>query len=134
MNMVLRMMISTVMLLLLTASSMAQETKSARITGTESKPEQIESVIPELGGIVVLCATEPESADFKQQWRNYIRQHKVSQTDLGIHIFRIINDAEAYRGNHRLNRGESPDLSRDRRARTYRSMHDTAMAVIRNIG
>ena len=132
--MILRMMISTIALLLITASSMAQETKTARITSKESKPEPIESVIPELAGIVVLCATEPQSEEFKQQWRNYVRRHNVSETDLGAHIFRIINDAEAYRGNHRLNRGESPDASRDRRARIYRSMHDTAMAVIRKIG
>ncbi len=133
MNMIFRVTISTTVLLLVSASLLAQETKTVRITSAEPKPAQIDSVIPELQGIVVLCATEPESAEFKQQWRNYIRRHDINETELGLLIFQVINEAEAYRGNTRLNRGVTPDSARDRRAKIYRSMHDTAMAVIQKI-
>jgi transcription initiation factor TFIID subunit TAF12 len=120
--------------ILFAAWTFAQDTKTARITSQQSRPAQIDSVVDELQGIVVLCATQSESAEFKKQWRNYIRRHHISEADLGPLIFRVINDAEAYRGNQRMNRGDSPDASRDRRAKIYRNMHDTAMAVIRKIG
>ena len=119
---------------LLAALTFAQDTKTARVTSLEPRPTQIDSVVDELQGIVVLCAKQPESEEFKKQWRNYIRRHHISEADLGPLIFRVINDAEAYRGNQRMNRGISPDASRDHRAKTYRNMHDTAMAVIRKIG
>lgn len=134
MNKIFRVTVSSAVLLLLAVSLFAQETKTARVTSQQPKPAQIDSVIPELAGIVVLCATQPDSAEFKKQWRDYVRRHHLSETDLGPLIFRVINHAEAYRGNQRLNRGESPDASRDRRAKIYRNMHDTAMAVIRKIG
>jgi hypothetical protein len=134
MYLILRIAISTSLLFLVTSSLMAQDTKTATITSKEPKTVQIDSVVDDLQGIVVLCATEPDSKEFMEQWRAYIRLHKISTTDLGPLIFRVVNDAEAYRGNQRLNRGETPDASRDRRAKIYRSMHDTAMAVIRKIG
>jgi hypothetical protein len=134
MLLILRITVSTAVFLLLSWSVLAQETKTVRITSKEPKPVHIDSVIPELQGIVVLCATEPDSAEFNDQWRNFTRRHKIRKNDLGPLIFRVINEAEAYRGNERLNRGETPDDSRDRRAKIYRKMHDTAMAVIRKTG
>jgi hypothetical protein len=134
MYLILRISVSTIFLFLVSSSVIAQDTKTATITSKEPKPVRVDSVVPELQGIIVLCATEPDSAEFADQWRNYIRRHKTSKNDLGPLIFRVINEAEAYRGNKRLNRRETPDASRDRRAKMYRMLHDTAMAVIRIIG
>ena len=134
MYLILRVTISASLLFLVAASLIAQDTKTATITSKEPKTVHIDSVVDDLQGIVVLCATEPDSTEFMDQWRDYIRLHKIGKADLGPLIFRVVNDAEAYRGNRRLNRGETPDASRDRRAKIYRSMHDTAMAVIRKTG
>ena len=116
---------------MVSAPASAQDAKPAKLSSAQAKPVPIDSVVDELQGIVVLCATEPDSAEFDQQWRNYIRRHRVGEADLGPLIFKVINEAEAYRGNRRLDRGMTPDGARDRRAKIYRSMHDTAMAVIR---
>jgi len=134
MYLILRVTISASLFFLVASSLIAQDTKTATITSKEPKTVHIDSVVDDLQGIVVLCATEPDSTEFMGQWRDYIRLHKIGKADLGPLIFRVVNDAEAYRGNRRLNRGETPDASRDRRAKIYRSMHDTAMAVIRKTG
>ena len=130
MNLILRAWFSTT-ILLLTLPAMAQDSRPATITAREAKPVPIDSVIPELAGIVVLCATDSGSTEFEDQWRTYVRRHGVDEAELGHLIFRVINDAEAYRGNRRLNRGESPDAARDRRAKTYRRMQDAALNEIR---
>jgi hypothetical protein len=128
--------ILTVFLLVLLSSAVlhAQERTTATITSATIEPEPVDSVVPELAGIVVLCATEPDSKELKRQWRIYVRKNMVNEKDLGAVIFKVINDAEAHRGNNRMKRGETPDASRDRRAKMYRLLHDTAMAVIRKIG
>ena len=128
MKMIFRMMISTTLLFLAANSLSAQETQTARITSKESTP--VDSVIPELQGIVVLCATQPDSQQFIIQWRDFVQRQNVTETGLSALIFQVINEAEAYRGNHRLGRKESPDSARDRRAKTFRAMHNTAMAII----
>ena len=128
--MIFRMMISTTLLFLTFNSLSAQETQTARITSKESRPAQVDSVIPELQGIVVLCATQPDSQQFIIQWRDFVQRQNVTETGLSALIFQVINEAEAYRGNHRLGRKESPDSARDRRAKTFRAMHNTAMAII----
>lgn len=131
MNMIFRMMISTTLLFLAANSLGAQETQTARITSKEFEPTQVDSIVPELQGIVVLCATQPDSKQFIRHWRDYVGRHHVTEAGLGPLIFQVINEAEAYRGNQRQGRDESPDTSRDRRAKTYRAMHNTAMAIIR---
>jgi len=98
---------------------------------SSSEDTTVESVIPELQGIVVLCATEPDSAQFKTAWINYLKKNRVKRSELGSLIFQVINDAEAYRGNHDMRRRESPNEARDRRKRTYAMMSDTAESVAR---
>ncbi len=141
MFLILRTTILTTVLLLVVASLFAKnpqdrtgDRKTATLTSKEAEPAHIDAAVDDLQGVVVLCATEPDSTEFKKQWRDYVRRHKISKTELGFLIFRVINDAEAYRGNLRLNRSEAPNASRDRREKIYRSMHDTAMAVIRKMG
>ncbi len=102
MNSVFRIATVTSLLLLVSGLLFAQDRATAIITSKAPKPAQVDSAVPELAGIVVLCATEPESKSFKNQWRNYVRKQKVSESELGAIIFRVINDAEAQRGNQRL--------------------------------
>lgn len=96
-----------------------------------SEDTAIDSVIPELQGIVVLCAKKPDSSQFKTAWINYLKKNRVNRSELGSLIFQVINDAEAYGGNHNMRRRESPDEARDRRKRTYDMMRDTADSVTR---
>lgn len=91
----------------------------------------IDSVIPELQGIVVLCAKQPDSSQFRTAWINYLKSNRVKRSELGGLIFQVINDAEAYGGNHNMRRRESPYEARDRRKRTYDMMRDTAESVTR---
>lgn len=98
---------------------------------SSSEDTAIDSVIPELQGIVVLCATKPDFSQFKTAWINYLKKNRVNRSELGSLIFQVINDAEAYRGNHDMRLRESPDEARDRRKRTYAMMRDTAESVAR---
>jgi hypothetical protein len=90
----------------------------------------IDSVADDLQGIVVLCAKAPESAQYRETWLDFVRRGQVAPPDLDRVIFSVINDAEAYRGNHRIGRSETPDQARDRRARTFERMRRDALEVM----
>ena len=58
--------------------------------------ETTESVIPELAGIVVLCATEQEKK-FKEEWAKYVAHNDLKGRELQKTIKQVSNDAELYR-------------------------------------
>ena len=101
-----------------------------RIQGQQAQP--VESVIPELQGIVVLCATEPASKAFETAWAAYVEEHEVAADDLDELIADVLRRAQAHRARMatppRVNRiAVNPETTR-------KLMHDTAMAIIRKIG
>ena len=131
MHPIIRALLATTFTLLAVAPVNAQESRTATISAREAQPVPIDSVTQDLQKIVVLCATDSGSAEFEDQWRTYVRRNGVSEAQLGHLVFRVINEAEAYRGNRRLGRGESPDAARDRRAKTYVRMQDAALSEMR---
>jgi hypothetical protein len=92
----------------------------------------VDSVAGDLQRIVVLCATEPSSEDFKQAWASYVEKHDVSAASLDAVIDDVLEQAAAYRAR----RSSSARATRvtTAPATTRAMMHDTAMAVIRKIG
>jgi len=101
-------------------------------SGSAPEPVPVDSVADDLQKIVVLCATEPESDEFKTEWANFIEKHPVAAEDLDALIDDILTRAEAHRA-------AQPARSRTNRVlvvmtTTRAMMHDTAMAIIRKIG
>ena len=61
-----------------------------------AKPATSDSVIPELGSIVVLCATEQEKK-FKEEWSKYVSHNDLKGRELQKTIKQVSNEAELYR-------------------------------------
>lgn len=118
----------------ITTQSPAAEPQRA-VPGTPARvrsatPVPVESVARDLQRIVVLCATEPASEAFKAAWASYIEQHRVTAADLDSLIADVVERAEAYR----TERASDSRTNRTKIAPTTRTMmHDTAMALIRNM-
>ena len=109
----------------------AQNSESTNVKAGDPVPT--ESVIPELQGIVVLCATEPQSAEFKQQWAAYVRGNYKPGMDIDTVIKDVLRRADEYKAGKR---GGSKGPETKVLQSTYdteRMMHDMAMSVIKNI-
>jgi hypothetical protein len=101
------------------------------LSATVPADATVDSVAEDLQKIVVLCATEPSSEEFKMAWASYIESHGVTEAKLDALIDDVTTRAEAYRAER-----SSPRTSRVLviMTTTKQMMHDTAMAVIRKIG
>jgi hypothetical protein len=97
----------------------------------DSDPGTSDSAIPELSGIVVLCATKPDSAEFKDQWATYVRKHYEPGMDIDAVIDDVLRQADAYRARHRNKSRSSAAKTIQPNAETRKNMHSTANAVIR---
>jgi hypothetical protein len=90
-----------------------------------------DSVAGELQTIVVLCAKDHDSPEFKRAWSAYVRKHNLAGPKLDQTIQRVVNEAHR----HRQSSGQS-DGSRLQSPRwkteASRSMHDTSKAAINN--
>ena len=98
---------------------------------SNSDPGTSNSVIPELQGIVVLCATEPGSAEFKTQWAAYVRQNYTRDMNVDAVIDNVLKQADAYRAKQR--KGSKPSQAQALQSNdiTRKNMRSTATAVIR---
>jgi len=98
-----------------------------------SDPGTTESVVPELQGIVVLCATEPQSAGFKKQWAAYVRGNYKSGMKIDAVIEDVLRRADAYR--NRQHSSSQPATTRAAQSSdaTRKMMHDTAMTTIKSL-
>ena len=134
--------LSLLFLLFVTAASAddkKQATEMKRIpahtpewTNTKgSDPGTSDSAIPELAGIVVLCATEPDSAEFKNQWAAYVRKHYEPGMDIDAVIDDVLRQADAYRARHRNTSRSSAARAVQPNAQTRKNMQSTAKSVIR---
>ena len=84
-----------------------------------------QSTIPELAGIVVLCAFDSRSAEFKREWRTYVGANNLKGTDLERTISYVIEEARAQRAiKFRVSRGNGED--RDWERSTRRTMNSAA--------
>ena len=96
-------------------------------------PGTTESVIPELQGIVVLCATEPQSAEFKKQWAAYVRGNYKPGMNIDTVIKDVLRRADEHKAKKRGgSKGPESKVLQSTKS-TERMMHDTAKAVINNL-
>ncbi len=93
----------------------------------------VESVASELQGIVVLCAKDPESPEFRRAWSGYVVKHGLSGDKLQSTIQKVVNEAFKHRQEYGQQQGTRM-RSANWKDETSKAMHDTAMAVIRKIG
>lgn len=133
------------MMLLSTTAASGEETKKAaeikRIpahnpewtNSGDSDPGTTDSVVPELQGIVVLCATEPKSDEFKKQWAAYVRHNYKPGMNLDAVIKDVLRRADAYRTHQRSGSKHLPTRSVQSNSATERLMQDIGLAAIRNI-
>ena len=81
--------------------------------------------IPELAGIVVLCANDSQSSRFKREWGAYVRANNLSGVDLERIMSYVIEEARAQRAlKYRVSRGSGQDRDWERGAR--KSMNSAA--------
>jgi hypothetical protein len=98
-----------------------------------SDPGTTESVVPELQGIVVLCATQPQSVEFKKQWADYVRGTYKPGMNIDAVINDVIRRAGAYRARQRKGTISTPARAVKPNEETKKMMHDTAKAIIQNM-
>jgi hypothetical protein len=94
-------------------------------------PGTTDSVIPELQKIVVLCATEPTSPNFKGQWIAYVRKNYEPGQNIDGVIDDVLRRANAYRTENARKGRARQRANAD--AATRKMMHDSAMSAIRNM-
>jgi len=96
-------------------------------------PGTAESVVPALQEIVVLCATEPQSAEFKKQWATYVRGNYKRGMNIDAVIEDVLRRADAHRAKKRKgSKGPATEVLQ-KPINTKKMMHDTAKAVIQNM-
>ena len=92
-----------------------------------------DSVAEDLQKIVVLCGTQPQSEEFKQQWTAYVSTHYEPGMDISDVVDDVLKRAAAYRQRQRSGAGVRRNLSTSQQISTRRMMHDTAKAAIQNV-
>ena len=108
-----------------------QSAERTGITAPDTDAQAIDSVVDDLQGIVVLCATQPKSVTFKNAWTTWVRQHYQPGMDIDAVISDVLKRASAYNSTQR---SSTTTPKKSKADATEKMMHDTAMAVIRKIG
>jgi hypothetical protein len=93
----------------------------------------IDSVATDLQGIVVLCAKDHNSAEFKRAWAAYVRENKLQGSALENTKRKVVNEAYRHRQEFGQSKGDRKEMIEWKKG-AEKSMHDTAMSVIRKIG
>lgn len=91
------------------------------------------SQMSELQKIVVLCAKNAESAEFKQAWGAYVEKFHEPDAKLDRAIEEVLTRASAYRQSEHSSTGNLT-WTAAKRQQARQVMQDTAMAVIRKMG
>ncbi len=90
------------------------------------------SVADDLQKIVVLCAADHESAEFKRAWSAYVTRHRLEGAKLERTIQRVVDEAFRHRQSFGQSSGNSR-LSPAWKSGASKSMHETSKAVIHNV-
>jgi len=100
-------------------------------TDHNSSDPGVASTMDELARIVVLCATDHQSPEFKHAWRNYLNSHKPDRDETSRLIKEILAKAERRRQEAQR---EKPDRSRSAswKGEANKIMHDTSKSMIQN--
>ena len=87
--------ISTLVFITANATAGEKPTRSAQLK-VAVQAEPVESVVPELASIVVLCATEKKK-EFEKEWGQYVAHHELKGAALQKTIREVSNQADVYR-------------------------------------
>ena len=88
---------------------------SAQFTASGSPSR---SAIPELAGIVVLCATDAQSSQFKRDWGAYVGANNLKGLDLERTVTYVIDEARVQRAlKFRVSTGSREEADWERSAR-----------------
>lgn len=98
-----------------------------------ASPSPARSQMSELQKIVVLCAGNAESAEFKQAWGVYVEKYHQPDAKLDRAIEDVLTRASAYRQSRHSSTGNLTWTAAERQ-QARQVMQDTAMAVIRKMG
>ncbi len=105
-----------------------------KVEAQQVKPQAVDSVVDELQGIVVLCAKDSNSPEFKRAWMAYVKKHDLKGGELQATIRKVVNEAFRHRQQFGQQQSQQKRIAGDWKNDTSKAMHDTAMAVIRKIG
>ncbi len=100
--------------------------QAATVKPTNSRAQDLQK-------IVVLCATKPESEDFKRVWAAYVEKYHQPDAKLDRAIEDVLTRASAYRQSRHSSTGQLTWTAAERQ-QARQLMQDTAMAVIRKMG
>jgi hypothetical protein len=92
----------------------------------------MDSVMDDLQKIVVLCATDHSSPEFKRTWAAYVRKHELKGAALENTQRRVVNEAFQHRQQFGQSKGDRKDMIEWKKG-AEKSMHDAAMPAIRNM-
>jgi len=109
--------------LILAGPAMAQERAVTMAVAEPSEP--VESVIPELAGIVVLCAKD-DPAEFEKAWRAYLADNDLKGKELQNTIRNIVDQADTLRANQKFAAGELVSVNNNFRAERKQLMTEVA--------
>jgi hypothetical protein len=92
----------------------------------------VDSVMDDLQKIVVLCATDHSSPEFKRAWAAYIQKHKLKGNALENTKRRVVDQAFQHRQQFGQTKGDRKDMIEWKKD-AEKSVHDTAMSSVRNM-
>jgi len=101
-------------------------------TNPNTSDPGVKSTMDELQKIVVLCAKDYESAEFKRAWRAHVRKHKLKGAALQQTIQKVVNEAFEHRQEFGQTRGKQR-LSSSWKSNAQKAMHDTSKSMIQNV-
>ncbi len=101
-------------------------------TDHNSSDPGVSSTVDELASIVVLCAKDHQSAEFKRAWASYLQKHRPGKAETAKLIQQVLTRAENYRQEFGQTRGNK-DRSANWKGEASKTMHDTAKAIISNL-
>lgn len=130
--------LTVVVALLIAGAALAEEPKKSRPpahtpewTNPTTGDPGVKSTMDELQKIVVLCAADHSSAEFRRAWAAYVRRHELQGDALDEAMRKVLTDAEAVRHESGQIRDGRKDMTEWKKG-ARKVMHDVAMKSIRN--
>ena len=90
------------------------------------------SVADDLQKIVVLCAKDHSSPEFKRAWSAYVQKHKLKGSALENAKRQVVNEAFRHRQQFGQTKGDRKDMIEWKKG-AEKSVHDAAMNAVRNM-
>ena len=92
----------------------------------------VASVASDLQKVVVLCAKDHDSPEFKRAWAAYVTENNLKGNALESTSRRVVNEAYQYRQGLGQTKGDRKDMIEWKKS-AQKAVHDAAMSSIRNM-